>query len=182
MDEKAVQGGKFLVVLVLSYVILSVLIDFLIPLEWIELFLANLVVLVTGGTIVFQQPVLILFENFTAQISYLCTGLMEFILIVSAIIATTGIKKGKKIIGIIGAGIATLLFNLVRIIITISLIDKTSLETIELAHDLLFRISLFVLIAGYYFIWYYLSVNPEKLQFLKKETNKKKEKQETIIK
>jgi exosortase/archaeosortase family protein len=130
----------------------------LIPLNLIELIIAKTVVLVLGGEIVFQEPVLILFENFSVQISYLCTGLMEFILLASALIATFGIEKEKKIIGIIGAGIATFLFNVVRIIITISLIENSSMETIELAHDILFRISLFVLIAGYYFLWYYFSV------------------------
>ena len=158
MDEKVVQGGKFLVVLVLSFTVLSALIDFLIPLKWIELLLAKIVVVFTGGEIVFQEPVLILAENFSVQISYLCTGLMEFIVLVAAIIATTGIKKEKKLIGIIRAGIAVFLFNAGRIIITISLIEKTDLQTIELAHDLLFRISLFVLIAGYYFVWYYSAV------------------------
>jgi len=158
MDEKVVQGGKFLVVLVLSFTVLSALIDFLIPLKWIELLLAKIVVVFTGGEIVFQEPVMILAENFSVQISYLCTGLMEFIVLVAAIIATTGIKKEKKLIGIIRAGIAVFLFNAGRIIITISLIEKTDLQTIELAHDLLFRISLFVLIAGYYFVWYYSAV------------------------
>ncbi|PIN98197.1 MAG: hypothetical protein COT90_05360 [Candidatus Diapherotrites archaeon CG10_big_fil_rev_8_21_14_0_10_31_34] len=158
MDEKVVQGGKFLVVLVLSFTVLSALIDFLIPLKWIELLLAKIVVVFTGGEIVVQQPVMILAENFSVQISYLCTGLMEFIVLVAAIIATTGIKKEKKLIGIIRAGIAVFLFNAGRIIITISLIEKTDLQTIELAHDLLFRISLFVLIAGYYFVWYYSAV------------------------
>ncbi|PJA18548.1 MAG: hypothetical protein COX63_02140, partial [Candidatus Diapherotrites archaeon CG_4_10_14_0_2_um_filter_31_5] len=143
---------------VLSFTVLSALIDFLIPLKWIELLLAKIVVVFTGGEIVVQQPVMILAENFSVQISYLCTGLMEFIVLVAAIIATTGIKKEKKLIGIIRAGIAVFLFNAGRIIITISLIEKTDLQTIELAHDLLFRISLFVLIAGYYFVWYYSAV------------------------
>ena len=111
MDEKVVQGGKFLVVLVLSFTVLSALIDFLIPLKWIELLLAKIVVVFTGGEIVVQQPVMILAENFSVQISYLCTGLMEFIVLVAAIIATTGIKKEKKLIGIIRAGIAVFLFN-----------------------------------------------------------------------
>lgn len=161
MEEKAVQGGKFLLVLVFSYVILSVLIG-LIPLEWIELFIAKIVVIFSGGKIALQDPVLIVFENFSVQISYLCTGLMEFILLISAIIATEKIQKEKKILGIIGAGIATFSFNITRIAITISLIENVSLETIELAHDLLFRISLFILIAGYYFAWYYFSVKSGK--------------------
>ena len=157
MQEKVVQGGKFLLLLVLSYAIIYFLIS-LIPLEWIELMLAKVIVVFTDGEIIFQEPVLIAFKSFTIQISELCTGIMEFVLLASAIISTGEITKRKKIIGVIGAGIATYLFNVIRIIITVSLIDKTSLETIELAHDLLFRISLFVLIAGYYFVWYYLAV------------------------
>ncbi len=153
----AVKGGKFLLELVLAYVIISLFFLF-IPLELIELIIAKTVMIFTGGKIVFQEPVLILFENFSVQISYLCTGLMEFILLASAIIATAGIKKEKKVLGIVGAGIATFVFNVIRIVITISLIENTSIEIIELTHDVLFRISLFVLIAGYYFIWYYFSV------------------------
>jgi len=160
--EDAVKGGKFLLILILVYVIFSLLIG-LIPLEWIELLLAKVVLFflnLTGmnGEIVFQEPVLILFENFSVQISYLCTGLLEFVLLVSAVIATEGIKRKKKIFGIIGAGIVTFVFNIVRIVFTVSLISESSLEVIELTHDVLFRISLFVLIAGYYFLWYYFSV------------------------
>ncbi len=159
---EAVKGGKFLLVLIVSYVILSLVIG-LIPLEWIELLLAKAVLFFLGltgmqGEIVFQEPVLIYFENFSVQISYLCTGLMEFILLVSAVTATEGIKRKKKVFGIIGAGIATFLFNIMRIAITISLIQGSSMEEIELTHDVLFRLSLFVLVAGYYFLWYYFSV------------------------
>ncbi|MBU2099845.1 archaeosortase/exosortase family protein [Candidatus Micrarchaeota archaeon] len=158
MDKKdAVKGGKFLLVLIGVYVFLSVLF-YLIPLEWIEFVIAKTVVLFSGGKIVSQEPVLILFENFTIQISYLCTGLMEFILLASALAATEGVENKKKVLGIIGAGIATFLFNITRIIITISLISTSSMQTIELAHNVLFRVSLFVLIAGYYFFWYYFSV------------------------
>ncbi|MFH1664296.1 MAG: archaeosortase/exosortase family protein, partial [archaeon] len=135
--EDAVKGGKFLLILVISYVILSVLIE-LIPLKWIELLIAKsaaIVLTVIGlqGEIVFQEPVLILFENFSIQISYLCTGLMEFILLASAVIATAGISKEKKVLGVVGAGIATFLFNVARIVITVSLITGSSPETIELA-------------------------------------------------
>ncbi len=165
MDKKIVQVGKFVLILVFFYVFLSFLISF-IPLEWIELITAKAVAVFTGGKIVFQEPVLILFENYSIQISYLCTGLMEFIVLASAVIATGEITKEKKAIGVIGAGITTFLFNTARIIITVFLIKKTDLQTIELAHDLLFRISLFVLIAGYYFAWYYLSVKgiPESIK------------------
>lgn len=159
--NNAIKGGKFLVLLILSYVIISVLFLF-IPLELIELITAKTVIIFTGGKIVFQEPVLILFENFKVQISYLCTGLMEFILLASALIATAGIKKEKKIIGIIGAGITTYIFNVIRIALTISLIENTSTEIIELTHNILFKITLFALIAGYYFIWYYLSVKKAK--------------------
>ncbi len=152
----AIKGGKFLLMLVFSYVILSVLIG-LIPLEWIELLMAKSVILFLNGKIVLQEPVLILFENYSIQISYLCTGVMEFILISSALIATQGITKEKKLIGILGAGITVYVFNLIRIITTISLIETSSTQVIELTHDLLFRISLFFLIAGYYFLWYYYS-------------------------
>jgi exosortase/archaeosortase family protein len=167
MDKKdAVKGGKFLLVLIFTYVILSLLIS-LIPMKWIEFFIAKIAVFFLSflglkGEIILQEPVLVLFENFSIQISYLCTGLMEFVLLASALIATAGVENKKKVLGILGAGIATFSFNITRIIITIILIQKTSLETIELTHDILFRVSLFALIAGYYFVWYYFSAKTSK--------------------
>jgi exosortase/archaeosortase family protein len=173
MEEKVIKGGKFLLILIFSYAILSFLVG-LIPLQLIEFFIAKAVVVFTGGKILLQEPVLILFNGFSVQISYLCTGIMEFILLTSALIATEKIENKKKLIGIVGAAITTFFFNVSRIVITISLIEK-SFESIELAHDLLFRISLFVLIAGYYFLWYYFSVKSEnQIKSQKKEKKERK--------
>ena len=100
--------------------------------------------LVTSGTIII--------------ISWLCTGILEIIILASTMLATFGVKLREKILGIIIAIIVGFIFNLVRIIITINIILTQNAQTFELAHDLLFRATLFLYIVIVYVIWFHLSI------------------------
>jgi len=160
--EDMAKGGKFLVILVIVYALLSFGVNLIVPLEFIELIVAKGVSLLLGvmgirSEIILGEPIKIILSASTVQISYLCTGLMELFILVAAVVATTGIEWKKKLIGVIGAGITAFAFNLFRITVTILVLSSFSLETAELTHDLLFRISLFAVIVGYYFVWYYFS-------------------------
>ena len=93
----------------------------------------------------------------TIIISWLCTGALEIIILIGAIIASFGVSWKKKAIGIAAAIILGVIFNLLRIIITINLILSQNLQTVELAHDLLFRLILFVYIVAVYVGWFYFS-------------------------
>jgi exosortase/archaeosortase family protein len=90
-------------------------------------------------------------------ISWLCTGITEIIILMSAIIASFGIAWKKKLLGVLGAIIAGLLFNFLRIWITINIILTQEAQVFEFAHDLLFRLILFLYIIVFYVIWFYYS-------------------------
>jgi exosortase/archaeosortase family protein len=92
-------------------------------------------------------------------ISSLCTGVLEIIILISAMIASIGITFRNKIIGIINAIILGFVFNTARIWITLSLIMGTNASVFEFAHDFLFRIILFIYIIFVYVIWFYISQN-----------------------
>lgn len=94
-------------------------------------------------------------EGKAIVISWLCTGVLEIIILVSAIIASFGVSWRKKIIGVIAAAILGALFNLLRIWVTINLILTQNTQTVELAHDMLFRFILFIYIFAVYVIWFY---------------------------
>ncbi len=102
--------------------------------------------------------------SFTAEgknivISWLCTGILEIIILICAIIASFGVKWKEKAVGIIAAIILGIVFNILRIGITINLIFSQDVATVEIAHDALFRIILFVYIAVVYIIWFYWAAN-----------------------
>lgn len=90
-------------------------------------------------------------------ISGLCAGILEIIILVSTLLATLGISWRKKLIGIIIGIIAGIIFNIIRIWITINIILTQETQVIEFAHDILFRIILFVYIIGFYVTWFYLN-------------------------
>jgi exosortase/archaeosortase family protein len=94
-------------------------------------------------------------------ISWLCTGILEIIILIAAILSSFGISWRKKIIGGIIAIPLGVIFNLLRVWVTINLIIGQPIGTVELAHDLLFRIILFIYITGFYIIWFYWA-NKEK--------------------
>jgi exosortase/archaeosortase family protein len=115
-------------------------------------------------------------DNVLINIIGLCTGVLEIIILIGAILATLGISLKKKLIGV-GVGIVVgIIFNLLRIFITINIILFNSIEFAELMHGVLFRIILFVYITGFYIVWFYISMNglPKKLKNILKIKNVRK--------
>lgn len=98
-------------------------------------------------------------ESKNIVISWLCTGILEIIILISAIIASFGVKWKEKVVGIIAAIILGVIFNILRIWVTINLLFSQNVATVEIAHDALFRIILFVYIAVVYIIWFYWAAN-----------------------
>lgn len=158
--RESIKTGKFLLGLLISFLVLNWLSN-LIPLEWIELFFAQITLFFLNlfgfvGEIALGEPVIINLEQISKPIaiSYLCTGLLETVIILSAVITSFGIKIQKRAIGVIGALIAIVIFNVLRIVTSILIIIFFGLDIATFSHDVLFRIFLFVSVAGIYFIWF----------------------------
>jgi len=90
----------------------------------------------------------------TIFISWLCSGVLEIIILVSAILASFGISWKKKIIGVFAAIIIGYVFNLIRIWATLNIILTQNAQVFEIAHDTLFRIVLFAYIIVVYVLWF----------------------------
>ncbi len=165
IDRGEIQKtGKFLIYFVFVYLVFSGVFQFLFPLQAVEEFIAGptlsfLKAIGHPGSIVLGEPVLIQLENGTGiVISELCTGLMELFIVVSAILASVGIEWRKRVAGAIASVIVLQLFNFARIFATLLVIlGSNSLQTIEFTHNVLFRAFLFIVVAGTYIGWFYLS-------------------------
>jgi len=90
----------------------------------------------------------------TIFISWLCSGVLEIIILVSAILASFGVSLNKKFIGIIIAAIIGYVFNIFRIWVTLNIILTQNAQVFEIAHDTLFRIVLFAYIMVVYVLWF----------------------------
>ncbi|MEK6971095.1 MAG: exosortase/archaeosortase family protein [archaeon] len=102
-----------------------------------------------GGGVPFQ----FVMGNKTIEISPLCSGLVEMILLTSAIFATRGEKIGARIQGIAAGLILLYGFNLFRMVVTLLQLEYTSLSFAAATHDLLFRLLLIVGFATIYGAW-----------------------------
>jgi len=98
----------------------------------------------------------------TIIISWLCAGVLEMIILASAILASFGVSWRKKFIGVAVAIPLGYFFNLARVWITTNIILTQEVAVVELAHDLLFKIMLFVYITIVYVIWFYWSTKESK--------------------
>ncbi|MFH1240226.1 MAG: exosortase/archaeosortase family protein [Candidatus Diapherotrites archaeon] len=164
-DEKE-KGTKFLLVFVIIYSLLYFGFNFIVPLEMFEFFVASIVMSLLGimgvkGSIVLQEPVLILLESsLEIQISYLCTGLMEIFIVIGAVLASLGIEMRKRLIGIVAGVVFAFVFNIFRIVVTILFaVSNPAPGVLEFTHDILFRVTLFVVIAGFYIVWFLWATN-----------------------
>jgi len=87
-------------------------------------------------------------------ISFLCSGIIEFCLLASAILASKGIDLKKRIIGFLFTIPVVVFFNIFRIVLTILLIVTSSLAIAEFMHGFLFRIFLVIVVIGFYYFWF----------------------------
>lgn len=154
-----VRAGGFMLGILVLFLAFSFAFS-LLPLEWYEQFyaitsLGALNLFGVQGTIETGEPVLIYLDAFPLPvgITYLCTGLLELCVILSAVLATPGVEFRKRTIGAIAATVVLVLFNLFRIVSSILIIHFFGLDIGNFSHDLLFRAFLFLTIAGYYWAW-----------------------------
>ncbi len=168
-------AGKFLLTFGIIFAMLFFLQSFF-PIqileEWIARVTANYLAWTgVNSAVLAQEPVLIQLENGTQiAISYLCTGLLELIVLASAILASHGISWKKRWMGVLAGILVSQVFNFARIFITIQFVLGGDLGTIDLVHGLLFRITLFGVIAGLYALWFAWAVG--KIKFGKTSTIK----------
>ena len=162
--EEGIKGLKFLAATLLVFLALNFI--FSIPLAFVEFIIAEKISFVlslfgVSSEVIFQEPALLLIHNANVPmpiaISYLCTGILETALLIAAIAASYGIEIRKRVIGIAAAAIAIFIFNLLRILATIFLIINFNLSVAEFGHEVLFRMFLFVVIAGFYAAWFWLA-------------------------
>jgi exosortase/archaeosortase family protein len=173
-EEKIVASPRkqftfFILTFVLSYLFLTALVS---PFELsakeftgknAEMFLSSGGNIISGsgfyeatdGEVVYSFFVGKVGEEKQIIISWLCSGILEIIILICAIIASFGITFKQKLVGIGIAIITGIIFNTLRIWVTLSLILTQNAQVFEIAHDLLFRIVLFVYIIVVYILWFY---------------------------
>ncbi|MDO8627967.1 MAG: archaeosortase/exosortase family protein [Candidatus Diapherotrites archaeon] len=157
--RKIFLGGKFLLAFFIIFALLYTTTQFyLIGVETLFAEILNSLLQLIGisGKIsvhASEQVVWLILEKATIQISFLCTGLAELFVLWAAFGASFGIPREKRILGCLQAVAVVLVFNVVRIFATTILLLNSGAEFADLAHDLLFRVSLFVVIAGFYWWW-----------------------------
>ncbi len=89
---------------------------------------------------------------FDAQINDLCSGATELAVVFAIVLASRDKSVRTRLLGVFGALIVFLLFNPLRIALTLNAVGTWALP---LLHDVLFRASLVLVIVGYYGFWYY---------------------------
>jgi len=166
--DDATKTGRFLLFFILVYLAATLLLDSFFPVRAQELFIANTTLAglqATGssGTVSANETVLIELQNGKSiEISELCTGRMELLIIVSAIIASLGIDWRKRLLGAAIAAVAAIAFNFARIFVAaILILGSSDIGLIEFTHNILFRIFLFSTIAVLYIAWFYWAVSSE---------------------
>jgi len=174
--QDALKVGRFLLYFIVFYMLASTGFRFFLGLPAIEMWVAGNAAFLLGllgqpAVVSFSETALVQLQPGQAiAISDLCTGLTETLVIVGAIIASIGISWRKRLIGAAAAAIIAALLNLARIVFTALLIAGTgNLAVVDFAHNILFRVFLFVSIAGIYIAWFYWAAsaelgNPKKLQ------------------
>jgi exosortase/archaeosortase family protein len=91
--------------------------------------------------------------EYPIAIVFLCTGILEFSLIFSAIVATIKVPVRKKIKWVLLASLIVIFFNLLRITFTIFIIYSFNLNLANFFHGFLFRLFLLIIVVGIYYFY-----------------------------
>ncbi|MEK6972431.1 MAG: exosortase/archaeosortase family protein [archaeon] len=168
--KEAVKGTVFLASFLILFGIMNFLINAL-PnfILNFELWIANIILAImqslgfNGSIIIINDlPIIELANGVNIQISYLCTGLLEAAVLLAAILASHGIAWKKRIIGALAGIVLAQLFNITRILLTITFILDSDIQTIEFVHNIFFRVTLFIVIVGIYAAWFWIATRKEK--------------------
>ncbi len=175
-NKKEQKKSLKFIALIFAWSVLFTLVFLFVPLKWIELipaFFSLILFKLLGfqAQLVLQEPVLIQFTNFeyVVSITLLCSGLIESIILISCILASSGINWSKRIIGGVIGLIVLNTANVLRIITSVLVLKFFGKYWGELFHEILFRIILFIGIAGIYLIWFlWATKNKKMIQLINK--------------
>jgi len=90
----------------------------------------------------------------TAQITNLCAGDFEIILLFAIILATWDRTWRKRFWGCVFGFITIMILNPLRVFTVLAVGHYSSWVWADFTHDILFRLMLLIVIVVYYFIWY----------------------------
>lgn len=96
-------------------------------------------------------------NSMDVEVNELCTGITEMAVIFAAIMASYDVNIKKRIYGVLFGFLMILLVNPIRISATIIAFQKNEIFG-AIMHDLLFRLSLIIIVLVYYMVWYNVSV------------------------
>ena len=114
-----------------------------------------------GARTVSAEGFFIKTENTTAGIIELCTGYLEFIVLASFILASEDRTLRRRVKGVIQGLAFILVLNPLRIAFTFSALATQGVMVADFIHNTLFKLSLFVVIFGFY-AWWYLGLSRKK--------------------
>ncbi|MFH1587765.1 MAG: exosortase/archaeosortase family protein [Candidatus Diapherotrites archaeon] len=174
------KGLKFTALVLVWFIGLNGIL-FLIPLTGlIQLFYAHAGLFALNffgfqGKVILEEVPVIVFSNFdyNASITYLCSGVLETIVLISCIMASIGISWKKRIIGSLIGIILLGIGNIKRIVLSVLILKFFGNFWGNLFHEILFKIFLFIGIAGIYFIWFLWATENKKFKELIGKVKKK---------
>lgn len=105
-------------------------------------------------TLVFSVNPHLISPLFDAELIELCWGLLEIAVVTGIVLASEDRTLWQRIYGVVLGVITVLTFNITRIAVTLKLFNPLEPFASTIAHDVLFRISLIIVIVGYYAAWY----------------------------
>ena len=120
--------------------------------------------------LVFGLEPTIIINSISAQITNLCAGDVEIALLMAIILATWDRTWRQRAFGCIFGLLLIFIVNPIRITIVLGTGYYGNWGIANFAHDVLFRISLLIIIVLYYYIWYvkYESINTKLKKIVKK--------------
>lgn len=94
-------------------------------------------------------------EKYDAELIPLCWGLLELALWAGVVFATDNRSIGRRLNGFLLGTAGFLVFNPIRIAVTLKLFSPSNTFSSFVAHDILFRTSILALFVFAYAVWYY---------------------------
>lgn len=106
------------------------------------------------SSFVANNPPFVTADNMIVQIIALCAGDLELALLIGAIFATADRTIKDRINGAIAGTLFVMFVNPVRIVATIYAGLTFGIEAMDIVHNVLFRVTLVIVLVVFYAAWY----------------------------
>jgi exosortase/archaeosortase family protein len=155
MRKEFRDAGKFLGVFLIAFVPVYLIVNSLYFFNWIALYSSQFALSLFGKAFSVQGSELVSPNGLRVLVNDLCAAKLEIALLSALVLASFEKTLEYRLKGVVAGLLFILLFNPIRIAVSVMIYSPSNPVLFVVSHDVLFRASIIAFLATFYAVWHY---------------------------